>query len=167
MHYFTLIGNFLKKIRSWFIFAKRVWIALGLGWLALVVGFTPLLRLDRGGALLICGVIIAEVFHDKRHRLFINQVLPGFSTSYKYREVDMIEENYKGIEITPHQIRSDKHIVNADRWTLYQLANPNEFWADDGSRRWDLNRTLKRVETRVEWSIVFSAVIGTISWAFG
>jgi len=156
----------LKKIKNWYIFAKRSWIALGAGWIAIPVCFTSLLRLDQAGALLVCGVIVAEILHEKRHRLFINQVHPGISTSYIYREVDMTEEYCKGIEITVHQMQSGKTTVNADNWTLYQLANDAEFKEFEGSRIWDLDATMKRVETTVDYSIVISAVIGTVLWAF-
>lgn len=156
----------LKKIKNWYLFAKRSWLALGAGWFAILIGFTPVLRLDRAGALLICGVIVAEIFHEKRHRLFINQVHPGVSTSYTYREVDKPDKNYKGIEITVHQMHSGKTVVNADNWTLYQLSNETEFMELEGSRVWNLDGTMKRLENTVDYSIVASAVIGTIFWAF-
>jgi len=157
-----------RTAKYWYIFAKRVWVSLSAGWFAVALGFTPYLRMDRAGALLICGVIVAEVFHDKRHRLFVHQVLPGSSTSHMYREVEMKdgEKTHQGIEITPHQMRSGKSTVNADDWHLYQLATENEFSEFEGARAWDLDRTMKRLESRVDWAIVISAFIGTILWAF-
>lgn len=160
--------NFFRRIKYWYRLAKRVWNSLGAGWIAVAIGFTPYLRMDRAGALLICSVIVAEVFHDKRHRLFVHQVLPGASTSHIYREVEMKdgERQHQDIEITPHQMRSGKTTVNADNWHLYQLAKESEFQDFEGSRVWDLEGTMKRLESRVDWVIVFSAVIGTIFWAF-
>ena len=158
----------LRTAKYWYIFAKRVWVSLGAGWLSVALGFTPYLRMDRAGALLICGVIVAEVFHDKRHRLFVHQVLPGTSTSHIYKEVEMGdgEITHQGIEITPHQMRSGKSTVNADNWHLYQLAKECEFYDFEDTRAWDLDRTMKRLESRVDWVIVTSAVVGTILWAF-
>lgn len=124
--------------------------------------------MDRAGALLICGVIVAEVLHDKKHRLFVHQVLPGISTSHVYKEVEMKdgEKTHQGIEITTHQMSSGKSIVNVDNWHLYHLASEAEFREFEGSRAWDLDRTMNRLESRVDYAIVFSAIIGTILWAF-
>lgn len=158
----------LRTAKYWYIFAKKVWVPLGGGWFSVALGFTPYLSMDRAGALLICGVIVAEVFHDKRHRLYVHRILPGASTSHIYKEVDMVdgEKTYQGIEITPHQMRSGKSTVNADNWHLYQLAKKSEFRNFEGTRAWDLDRTMKRLESRVDWVIVISAVVGTILWAF-
>ena len=160
--------NFFRKIKYWFNFAKRVWVSLGVGWGAVAIGFTPLISMDQAGALLICGVIVAEVFHDKRHRLFVNQCLPGVSTSYIYHEVEMIDgdKTHQGIEINTNQRSTGPSIVNADTWHLYHLATENEFSEFKSSRMWDLDRTMKRLESRVDYIIVFSAVIGTVLWAF-
>lgn len=157
-----------STVKYWYLFAKRVWLPLGAGWLSVVFGFTPYLRMDSAGALLICGVIVAEVFHDKRHRLYVHNILPGTSTSHTYKEVQMGEgeKTYQGIEITPHQMRSGSSIVSADNWHLYQLARNNEFRQFEDTRAWDLDRTMKRLESRVDWIIVMSAVVGTILWAF-
>jgi hypothetical protein len=75
--------DLLRKLKFWFKFEKRVWISLTAGWVAAAIGFTQFYGVDQGGALLICGVIIAEIFHKKRHRLFVHQVLPGVFTTYR------------------------------------------------------------------------------------
>jgi hypothetical protein len=160
--------EFLRKTKYWYLFSRKAWISLGTGWLVVLIGLTTYLRMDQAGALLICGAIVAEVFHEKKHRLFVHQVQPGISTTYIYQEVEMRdgEKIHQGIEITPYQNRSGKTTVNADDWTLYRLANENEFSEFEGSRSWDLNRTMKRLESRVDWAIVISAIAGTILWAF-
>jgi hypothetical protein len=159
--------SYVKKIKNWYFFAKRSWIALGAGWISIPFSFTPLIGLDQAGALLICGVIVAEVLHVKRHRLFVDQVHPGVSTFYIYREVEKTDENYNlGIEITIHQVKSGKTTVNADNWELYQLANKSEFRNSEGTRDWDLNATMQRLEATVDYVIVVSAVVGTVLWAF-
>jgi hypothetical protein len=163
-----MLMNFFRKIKYWFSFAKRVWISLSMGWGTVIIGFTPLISMDQAGALIICGVIVAEVFHDKRHRLFVNQCLPGVSTSYLYREVQTIDgdKTHQGIEITTNQLSTGKTTVNADTWHHYHLASSKEFREHEGSRIWDLDSTVKRLESRVDYIIVFSAIIGTILWAF-
>jgi hypothetical protein len=156
----------ISKIRSWYLFAKRAWIALIIGWLFVPIGFTTLIGLDQAGALLICGVLVAEILNKKGHRLFIEQVIPGRATSFIYKEIQRPEHDFGEIEITQHVLNTGKTIVNSDQWTLYQLANDSEFRAFEDTRIWDLDRTLKRVENTVEYSLVFSAIIGTILWAF-
>ena len=156
------------KLKYWFQFGKRVWISLAAGWLAVAIGFTPELRMDRAGALLTCAVIVASVFNDNRHRLFVDQVLPGFRTFHILKEVEMKDGDkvHQGIEITLHNWASGKTTVNADNWHLYHLANEKEFRVSEGGREWDLSMTMKRLESRVEYAIVSSAVVGTILWAF-
>ena len=157
----------MKRVEAWFIFAKRVWISLGLGWIAPVVGISHVLRLDQAGALLVCSAIVAEVFHEKRHRLFVYQIQPGIRQMHMYREVNVSGEARKDIEVTAHQGSSGKTTVNTSSWALYHLARPEEFRPDGNSRLWDLERTMKRVERRVDYAIVVTAIAGTAHWAFG
>ncbi len=156
----------LRNLKHWYTFASRVWKPLACGWLAVPLSATPYLSLDRAGALLICGVIIAEVFHDKGHRRFVNQVQPGQSTQYIYLEVDADDKPTKNIEITAQQYRSGKVIVNTDSWTIYHLAKPKEFFNQNNGRMWYIDQTMDRLEKVVDYIIVFSAVVGTILWAF-
>lgn len=160
--------NLFRKLKFWFKFERRVWLSLAAGWTASAIGFTPLYGLDQGGALLTCGVIIAGIFHKSRHRLFVDQILPGAITTYSYREVEMGDgdNKHQGIEVTTNKWNTGKTTVNADNWHLYQLAEKIEFREIDGAREWDLDRTMQRLETRVEYTIAFSAVIGTVLWAF-
>jgi len=157
----------MTRAEAWFRFAKRVWIALGLGWVASFTALWGVLNVGQAAALLICSALVAEVFHEKRHRLFVLQVQPGVKQLYLYREVDVPGENRKDIEITPHQGHSGKTTVNTSSWALYHLARSEEFHSDQESRLWDLERTMKRVERRVEYAIAGTAVIGTALWAFG
>ncbi len=159
------MGFTLNWITAWFQFARSVWIALGLGWVALLVGLTPVLRIDRGGALLVCGAIVAEVLHEKRHRLFVHQI--QFTTRHTYVEIDVPGEDRKDIEVTPYQSGSGRTVVNTERWSLYHLANRQEFYPHEDTRRWDLERTIKRLESKLDYAIVVSAIVGTVFWAFG
>lgn len=160
--------NFLKQIKYWYKFSPKVWGSLLIGWISVLIGLTPYLRMDRAGALLICAVIISEIFYDKRHRLFLHQILPGASTNHVYREVEIHdgEKAHQGIEIIQLRNVSLKSTVNADNWHLYQLATEKEFHSAEESREWDLERTVKRLESSVDWIIVISAISGTILWAF-
>ena len=82
----------MNKAIAWYRFAHRVWLSLSIGWCFVLAGFfTPYLRLDRAGAFLICGAIVAEVFNEKKHRLFIDQMNPGSDRLYLYQEVDVHE----------------------------------------------------------------------------
>jgi len=157
----------LNKIKAWYNFAYRVWIPLSLGWGALVIVLTPYLRLDRAGALLVCGAIVAEVFHDKRYKLYVNNIQAGVNTTHIYLEVDVQGENRKEIEVTAHQTKTGRTVVTTETWPLYHLANQNEFYPYDGKRRWDIEGTMKRVDSRVDYAIVLSAIVGTVLWAFG
>ena len=157
----------MGKLKAWFNFAKRVWIPLGLGWIAPVVSISCILRLDQAGALLVCSAIVSEVFHDKRHRLFVDQIQTGNKESCSYMEVDSSNHDGKDIEVMLHQTSVGSRIVNASSWALYHLARKEEFYRDENSRCWDLERTMKRAERRVDYAIVITAIIGTILWAFG
>ena len=157
----------MNKIKARFIFSKRVWISLGLGWLSLAICMSPLIDLGQAGALIVCSAIVAEVLNEKRHRLFLDQVLPGNTQSHIFREVAVAGEDRKDIEITPSQFCSAQSTVNTSSWPLYHLAIPEEFYKDGDARLWDLNRTMKRAERRVEYAIVTNAIIGTVLWAFG
>lgn len=135
------------------------------GWLALLVAFLPWFKLNQVGALLICGAIVAEVFHEKRHRLFIHQVTPGYRESHDYRET-VSDAGEKCIEITPHAVHTGKTSVPCERWSLYQLAKPTEFLARGQTMYWDLERTMLRAERVVDIAIVVTSIVGTILWAF-
>lgn len=156
----------MHKCIAWFRFAKRSWLALAVGWLALLAAFLPQVALNQAGALLICAAIIAEVFHDKRHRLFIHQVTPGYRESCEYREIVSEENGQKSIEITPHAVSTGKVTVPSERWALYQLAKPEEFRTSGSTRTWDLERTVARAERGVDIAIVVTTIAGTILWAF-
>ena len=69
--------------------------------------------------------------------------------------------------MTAHQNKSSKVTVNTEQWTLYHLAKSNEFDPYENGRRWDINRTMERLENIVDYTIVFSAIVGTVLWAFG
>lgn len=161
--------KFGERVKYWYTFAPRVWIALAVGWLAVLFSLTPCLRLRDAGALLVCAAIVAEVFNDKKHQLFVKQSLPGMASFYLYRETPMSGDGrtHQGIEITPHQVSSGKSTVNADSWHLYHLANESEFRGNKPSRDWDLPRTMKRLESRVAYAITFSVIVGTALSAFG
>lgn len=155
----------MRKHVAWFRFAKKSWIALAVGWLSLLVAFLPQLALNQAGALLICAAIVAEVFHAKRHRLFVNQVTPGPRVHYVYQEIDS-GFGQKSIEITPHGTHTGKVTVPSDNWTLYHLAAPDEFYAEGLTRNWDLERTMARAERMVDNAIIATTILGTILWAF-
>lgn len=155
----------MRKHIAWFRFAKRSSLALAIGWLALLAAFLPWVKLNQVGALLICTAIVAEVLHEKRHRLFIQQFRPGYRESYEYREV-ISEAGQKSIEITPHPVHTGKSTVPSERWPLYHLASPSEFHTQGSSRLWDLERTMARAERCVDIAIVATAVLGTILSAF-
>ncbi len=157
----------MNQITALLQFARRAWVALGLGWTAIIIGLTPVLRPDQSGALLVCAAIVAEVFNDKRHRLFSNQIQPGVKTSSMYVEVRVPSEDRKDIKVTPHATSIGSTVVNTDRWSLYHLATEQEFCPHEDTRRWDMERTMKRVERRVDYAIVASAIVGTLFWAFG
>jgi hypothetical protein len=156
----------MHKAKAWYLFGRRVWISLALGWfvaiLAIILG-----EPGRAGAFLVCAAIIAEVFHEKGHRRFITSIQPGLRQSFLYREVEYPEKGKAGIEVTPNAWTSSKSTVSATDWPLYHLARSDEFSADGNSRLWFLERTMARVERRVDYSIVATALAGTILWAFG
>ena len=159
------LGFSMNRITALFQFARRVWVALGLGWAAFIIGGLTL-GLDRSGALLVCGAIVAEVFNDKRHRLFSNQIQPGVKTWSRYAEVGVPGEDRKDIKVTPHATSSGSTVVNTDHWSLYHLATEQEFYPQEDTRMWDLERTMKRVENKVDYAIVVSVIAGTLVWAF-
>lgn len=157
----------MNLVKAWARFGKRVWVSLGCGWACSVLWLFSYISASQAGALLICAAIVAEVLHEKRHRLFIDQVQPGLKQSHLYREVTVANEARKDIEITPHNTRSGKSTVNTTSWALFHLARKDEFFAYEGTRLWDLARTMKRAERLLDYCIVTTAVIGTLMAAFG
>jgi len=156
----------MNKPKAWFMFAKRVWISLGIGWLAPIVSLFGILKLDQAGAVLVCSAIVSEVVHEKRHRLFVDLGQPGNRESHSYIEVDSSDHDGKDIEVRLHQTMIASRIIPTSSWALYHLAREEEWYPDGNSRRWDLERTMKRAERLVEYAIVTTAIIGTILWAF-
>ena len=158
----------MNKGIAWFNFAKRVWVALGLGWVSLIILLTPYLRLDRAGAILVCAAIIAEVFHEKGHRRFLKQIAPGVYNHYLYLEIDVPGENRKDIQITAQQARiGGPTTVNTERWSLYHLSKPEDFLPHGATRMWLHEKTMTRAERRLEFAIVITAIVGTVLWAYG
>ena len=156
----------MNKPKAWFKFAKRVWISLGLGWLAPIVSLFGILKLDQAGAVLVCSAIVSEVVHEKRHRLFVYGMQPGNREGHSYREVDSSNHEGKDIEVLLHQTFIGSRTIDTRSWALYHLAREEEWYPDGNSRRWDLERTMKRAERLVEYAIVTTAIFGTIFWAF-
>ena len=161
--------KFIGRVTYWYRLAPRVWISLAVGWLVVLLSFASCLEQRQAGALLVSAAIVAEVFNDKKHQLFVTQSLPGMTSFYVYREVAMAGngQTHQGIEITPHQVSCGKSTINADSWHLYHLAKESEFRGNKPSREWDLPRTMKRLESRVAYSITFSVIAGTVLSAFG
>ena len=156
----------MSKLKAWFKFAEPVWISLGVGWIAPVVSVSCILRLDQAGALLVCFAIVSEVFHEKGHRLFVYGMQPGNREGHSYREVDSSNHEGKDIEVLLHQTFIGSRTIDTRSWALYHLARKDEFDPDGNSRKWDLERTMKRAERRVDYAIVITAIIGTVLWAF-
>ena len=161
--------KFSGRVKYWYRLAPRVWISLAAGWLLVLVSFASCLQQRQAGALLVCAAIVAEVFNDKKHQLFVTQLLPGIASFYAYREVrmDVDGQMHQGIEISSDQVSRGKSTVNADSWHLYHLAKESEFRGNKPSREWDLPSTMKRLESRVAYSITLSVIVGTVLSAFG
>ena len=66
----------MKKFGSWFKYAPQIWISLSIGWLLVLIAITPLTTLDQSGALLICSVVIAEIFFKNGHQAFLDAMGP-------------------------------------------------------------------------------------------
>lgn len=156
----------MKYLSYLFSFAKRVWISLIIGWLTPFLALMSYLRLDQSGALLVCAAIVSEVLHQKRHRRFVHQIRPGIKNTHMYLEVDVLGEDRKDIEVTAYQAGGGTTTVNTSSWALYHLAREKEFYPHGDSRMWDLDRTMTRLERRIDYAIVFTAIAGTILWAF-
>jgi hypothetical protein len=157
----------LKKIIAWYRFASSTWLSLTFGWCSILISLTPYLRLDRAGAFLVCGAIVAEVFHDKSYRRFIEQTLPGMSKTYTYTVIDVPKENKKDIEVREHQMRMGNVIINSEPWSLFHLANKKEFYVSAGEKKWSINATMNRADKTIDFIIALSAIAGTILWAYG
>ena len=138
-----------------------------IGWSSFVLLPLSFVNLDQVGAIIVCTAIVAEVFHEKKHRLFIDQILPGTKQSFMYKEVHTPEEDGLFIEITPHALQAGSSKVNTKDWTVYHLANDSEFMKYEETRIWNLEITTKRLETHIDYAIVGTAVVGTLLWAFG
>lgn len=157
----------MNKAIAWYRFAHRTWIALSIGWILALAGLTPYLRLDRAGAFLVCSALIAEVFNEKIHQSFLLQMNSGSDKYYLYKEIDVPGEIRKDIKVTPPKWTYDSVVVNTDQFLLYHLAKKIEFSSVEDTRMWHVYDTLKRVERRIEYAIVISALAGTILSAFG
>jgi hypothetical protein len=157
----------LRKIVAWYKFASSTWLSLAVGWCSILFSVTPYLKLDRVGAFLVCGDIVAEVFHDKTYRRFIEQTLPGLSKTYTYTVIDVPEENRKDIEVREHRMQGGNVIIDTAVWPLFHLASKKEFYTSEGEKKWSINGTMDRVDKTINYVIALSAIIGTILWAYG
>lgn len=167
--------EFLRRCKHWYLFSRRVWGAIILGWLSVALGLTGSLAwlpLENSGALLVCAAIVAEVFHVKRNQIFIDAMVPGTKTAAVFNEVTHTIDgrDYLTLEVTSHSYSFGKHTTTVtEHWPLYhlyKLALEAEFVIEDEDRRWLPTQTIERFESRVEWSIVITAVSGTLLWAF-
>jgi hypothetical protein len=107
-------GGIVKKVKYWYKFAPKVWCALVVGWSMVLFAFTPFLTYGQAGALLICGAIVSEVFHNKRHRKFIEQISPESNIKHIYVEVSSPDQETKHIEVTPQPRVAGKVSVNTE-----------------------------------------------------
>lgn len=156
----------MNYLQAWFRFGKRVWLAQFAGYVSLLGVPLGIWRLDQAGALLVCSAIVAEILHEKRHRLFVSQIQPGVDRWYLYREVPVEGSSRSDIRITPHGTRSGSSTVNTTNWSMYHLARDDEFYDDPDGRLWDLERTMARAERCLDYTVVFTAIVGTVLWAF-
>jgi hypothetical protein len=157
----------MTLIKSWFLYANKAWISLLLGWIAVLVSSTPFITLDQSGALLICSVVIAEIFLKNGYQSFMEAMGPCIRTNFTYLESKFPHSNEDCIKIVASQTKSEGVYVNSSDWLLYHMATKKEFFGTGQRREWLFKQTLNRVETRIEYILVANIVIGTILWAFG
>ena len=157
----------MKKIISWFKYSPKIWLSLFVGWIAVLMASTPLINIDQSGALLICSVVIAEIFQKNGHQAFINAMGPGIRTHIRYVESKFDHSDGKCIDIIASQTESGKVQVNSNDWHLYHMALKKEFFGLGDEREWFYQHTFDRVESVIQYILVFHIVVGTVLWAFG
>ena len=157
----------MKKFGFWFKYAPQIWVSLSIGWLLVLLAITPLTTLDQSGALLICSVVIAEIFLKNGHQAFLDAMGPGIKTNLTYLESKFPHSDEKCIEIVASQTQSERVYVNSSQWALYHIANKKEFWGKEEPRQWLYPQTFKRVESTIRYILVVHMIIGTVLWAFG
>jgi hypothetical protein len=157
----------MKKFRAWFKYAPKIWIFLAIGWLAVLLAISPLITLDQSGALLICCVVIGEIFIKNGHQAFLDAMGPGITTKFTYFESKSPHSDDKCIKIVASQTKSEGVYVNSNDWSLYNIANKKEFWGKGEQREWLYSQTFNRVESTIRNVLVANMVIGTVLWAFG
>ena len=156
----------MSKVGAWFQFAKSIWLSLSLGWAALILSAFLPYSASQGGALLICAVIVAEVFDRKGYRYAFENLLPGFHTDYRFYEVHGGADIKHGVKVVPTHSRSGSITYNTDKWPIFHMAAKGDFRETSEGKIWIWELTVSRADRAIRWSLVVSAIAGTLFAAF-
>ena len=164
--------KFLNNILNW---TKYFWVAFPkspsviMAWIRLSRGILPLLfggailvvisRTASSGAMLVGCAIVSQA---------LLQIWPflgliGGRKSKNQIEMDAMNPGQRGVKILRGYFaikgREDLRKIALDRELNFDIPNRDSRWAQE--------LTISRVYFSLEWCIVFSAVVGTIVWAYG
>jgi hypothetical protein len=140
--------------------APEVWITLFLAWICVFVSALLQFRIPASGAVLVGGALIAETMFDMLHWRKLQGGGPGGSFLLK-------PDSRTGKPI----MHGDFIIVSARAGrvgALMSLAKDDEIKSPpDEYSRWFYLNTVERVEKIITWTIIATAIAGTVLWGYG
>ena len=129
--------NALKSCKAWFLIAPWIWLPLFVGWVWLVISWWIDFEFPSSGAVLVCASILAEVFH----------------VNWPHR----IQES--GQAVILYNSRNISEIPELEIFT-----KKSDF---DETGQWNYTKTAKRMDWVLVFSIIISAIVGTVIWGYG
>ncbi len=171
--------NLLKLIVGSFQLSKTAWIALFLGWAAFWISLTFSFEVPSSGALMICGVVVAEVFYAPQQWVrFVAANPGGYVLRVDGTTSDGVSASHFGVYTTTQLFSKEMGSKSVTSGSGGKLFSQLEI-IDNGPLRngrmmpfkehklWSLSAEAERYESTFHRSSAFTAFFGSVLWGYG
>ena len=157
----TIEKSTIKRIASWFLIAKPIWLLLTVGItffiLELTLWFLGIRKAAAsGGAMMVGAAIISQIYHT---RLPVKEAIFGSGQLNLKRQRVFPDESVKQLD----------EVQFKNQQLLYKLTRKIDYVTDptNGRKILVLESVCYRVDKYIEIAIATTAAIGTFIWAYG
>lgn len=148
----------MNYIVALFILTSKSWASIFVAWGVVIISIATSWEVPASGAVLICGVIIAEILyeHEGWRKMPTNPTGSFILQPDGITGFPVMEGEYATAPATTGKLGA-----------LISLSKKREIQEIDGYPVWFYLDTVKRVEKPILYAVVLSAVCGTGLWGYG
>ena len=169
-----------QKTKAWLFLGQHSWIAMGVGYLWVVISFFLDFEFPSSGAILGSSALVAELFFSRFEwkEEALNYERGTRLTWYWNSEIE--QYSYQGTHHFLHSNQvaslSHRHIQTKDNKKpkvngfdeLRTIALPAHFSENEhGERVWLIRKTVDQFDRNIAIAIAFTAVFGAVIWGYG